>query len=258
MGVLNCTPDSFYAASRYRDAEAVLAQAEAMWADGLRCFDLGGLSTRPGAEEVPAAEEWARIKPALQALRRAFPEAYLSVDTYRAEVLQAAFEHGADIANDISAGAFDPELLPTVAKLGMPYILMHAQGRPRTMQDNPQYPQGVVPEVFAFFQAKLAELQALGIWDVVLDLGFGFGKTLEQNYALMRQLALFTAQPWPVLVGVSRKSMIYKLLACSPEEALHGTTALHLHALSQGAKILRCHDSRPAADALKVWGALRG
>ncbi|MGI9159479.1 MAG: dihydropteroate synthase [Saprospiraceae bacterium] len=252
MGILNTTPDSFYTGSRIPDVSALLDQAGAMLADGARILDVGGASSRPGAAEVPEAEEIRRVVPAVQALNTAFPEAILSVDTWRAAVAKEALDAGARIVNDISAGQLDKDLWDTLAGAGAPYVLMHMQGTPQTMQAQPFY-SDVVQEVLDFFIQQVALLRDRGIQDIILDPGFGFGKTLEHNYRLLDQLDVFqTVLELPVLAGLSRKSMICKALRVSPEAALNGTTALHVIALQKGAKILRVHDVREAREVIEL------
>ncbi len=252
MGILNATPDSFYAGSRVRSVDAALQQAEQMLNEGAAILDIGGASTRPGAEEVPVEEELQRVLPVVEAVRRYFPEAVISVDTWRAVVAREALEAGASMVNDVSAGRWDEALLPVVAQYRCPYILMHAQGRPQTMQVAPLYSE-VVHEVLDFFIQKIEHLRTLGIYDIAIDPGFGFGKTLEHNYALLRHLTAFEAVlQLPILVGVSRKSMVCRLLGIKPEAALNGTTALHVLALLQGARILRVHDVREAIEAIRI------
>jgi dihydropteroate synthase len=252
MGILNTTPDSFYAGSRIPDVSALLDQAGAMLADGARILDIGGASSRPGAADVPEAAEIRRVAPAVQALTTAFPEAIVSVDTWRAAVAKEALDAGARIVNDISAGRMDKDLWDTLAGAGVPYVLMHMQGTPQTMQAQPFYAD-VVQEVLDFFIQQVARLRARGIQDIILDPGFGFGKTLEHNYRLLDQLDVFqTVLELPVLAGLSRKSMICKALRVSPEAALNGTTALHVVALQKGAKILRAHDVREAREVIEL------
>ncbi len=252
MGILNTTPDSFYSGSRVRSVDAALQQAEQMLNEGAAILDIGGASTRPGAEEVLAEEELQRVLPVVEAVRRHFPEAIVSIDTWRATVAREALEAGASMVNDVSAGRWDEALLPVVAQYRCPYILMHAQGKPQTMQVAPLYSE-VVQEVLDFFIQKIAHLQTLGIYDIAIDPGFGFGKTLEHNYALLQHLATFEAVlQRPILVGVSRKSMVCRLLGVKPEAALNGTTALHVLALLQGARVLRVHDVREAIEAIRI------
>jgi dihydropteroate synthase len=256
MGILNVTPDSFYEGSRVATEKALLTQAEQMLAEGATILDIGGVSSRPGAAEVTLEEELKRVTPAVQLLHQHFPQAILSVDTYRAPVAQAAFDAGAHILNDISGGALDQELLQVVAAAKAPYILMHMQGTPQTMQENPQYGD-LMTTILDFFIDKIGELQTLGVQDIILDVGFGFGKTIAHNYELLAHLNAFNALEHPILVGVSRKSMIWKVLENSPAEALNGTTALHMVALQQGAKILRVHDVKAAHEALLLWQQLK-
>lgn len=253
MGILNVTPDSFFDGGRYDDPAHALRQAEKMLREGAAILDVGGASSRPGAAEVSAEEEARRVVPLLVALSAEFPEAILSVDTWRAPIARAAVEAGAGIVNDISAGRLDENLLPAVAELAVPYILMHMQGTPTTMQQAPSY-QDVVTEVLDFFLEKIGRLRALGVRDIVLDPGFGFGKTVEHNYQLLNNLSTFSAVTGlPVLAGLSRKSMICKVLKVNPEHALNGTTALHMVALQQGARILRAHDVREAQEVIRLW-----
>jgi dihydropteroate synthase len=255
MGILNATPDSFYAGSRAEAVDAILKKAEAMLAAGADFLDVGGMSTRPGAEEVGEEEELRRAIPAVEAIRAHFPEALISIDTVRAAVARRAVEAGACMINDISAGRQDPAMYETVAALRVPYVLMHMQGTPQTMQRDPQY-DNVVTEVLDFLIAELGKLRALGVHDVVVDPGFGFGKTVAYNYELMRHLRAFQILEVPVMAGVSRKSMITRLLGVPAEEALNGTTALHMVALLNGAGILRVHDVREAVETVKIFLSL--
>lgn len=252
MGILNTTPDSFYTGSRIPDLSALLDQAGRMLEDGARILDIGGASSRPGAPEVPEAEEIRRVVPAVEALAAAFPDVILSVDTWRADVAKQALNAGARIVNDISAGRLDNGLWDAVADAGAPYVLMHMQGTPKNMQEAPFYTD-VVQEVLDFFIQQVALLRARGVQDIVLDPGFGFGKTLEHNYRLLDQLDVFqTVLGLPALAGLSRKSMICKALRVSPEAALNGTTALHVVALQKGARILRAHDVREAREVIEL------
>lgn len=255
MGILNVTPDSFFDGGRYTRQDALLRQAEQMLKEGASILDIGGMSSRPGAEIISVEEELQRVLPAIEALHQAFPEAILSIDTIRGRVAEEAVGAGAAIVNDISAGAFDESMYPTVARLQVPYILMHMKGSPKTMQDNPDY-EDVVQTVLDFFIAEVGKLRALDVHDIVLDPGFGFGKTVEHNYQLLKQMHLFKILDLPLLAGLSRKSMINKVLKTKPEHALNGTTALNMVALQQGAKILRVHDVRPAMEAVKLWQQL--
>ncbi len=255
MGILNVTPDSFFDGGRYTRQDALLRQAEQMLKEGAAILDIGGMSSRPGAEIISVEEELQRVLPAIEALHQAFPQAILSIDTIRGRVAEEAVGAGAAIVNDISAGAFDESMYPTVARLQVPYILMHMKGSPKTMQDNPDY-EDVVQTVLDFFIAEVGKLRALDVHDIVLDPGFGFGKTVEHNYQLLKQMHLFKILDLPLLAGLSRKSMINKVLKTKPEQALNGTTALNMVALQQGAKILRVHDVRPAMEAVKLWQQL--
>ncbi len=255
MGILNLTPDSFYDGGKYATEEAALRQAGNMLEAGAALLDFGGMSSRPGAGFIEETEELRRVLPAIAAVRRAFPDAVVSVDTVRASVAKAAVEAGAAIINDISAGRFDEKMYETVAALGTPYVLMHMQGTPGDMQANPVY-GNVVQEILDFFITEIAKLRSLGVKDVVVDPGFGFGKTVEHNYALLRNLHVFNILEVPILAGISRKSMICKVLGVRPAEALNGTTALHIVALQQGAKILRAHDVREAMEVIRLWEQL--
>lgn len=257
MGILNLTPDSFFDGGKYSHADAIFQQAEKMLQEGATILDLGGASSRSGAAEVPEAEEMRRVLPAVTGILQRFPEAILSIDTWRATVAEAAINAGAHIINDISGGSLDPELFATAGRLQTPYILMHMQGTPQTMQQHPHY-EDVVTEVLDYFIEKTARLRAAGVKDIILDPGFGFGKTVAHNYTLLRQLHTFgTVTGLPVLAGISRKSMICKALGVKPENALNGTTALHMVALQQGACILRAHDVREAREVITLWQLLQ-
>ncbi len=252
MGILNCTPDSFYAGCRSQSEEELAAHVRQMVAEGATMIDVGGCSTRPGAEDVSAEEEMRRLRMALAVVAREAPGLVVSVDTYRADVAKMAVEElGAHIINDISGGALDAAMFKTVARLGVPYVLTHMQGVPATMQTAPHY-DDLLREVFLYFAERVQRLRDFGAKDLVLDPGFGFGKTLEHNYELMGSLEEFAMFDLPLLVGVSRKSMVYRLLECTPDEALNGTTVLHTAALLKGASILRVHDVRPAVEAVRI------
>lgn len=257
MGILNITPDSFYAASRMEQPNSLLGQAEKMLADGAKILDIGGYSSRPGAAHISEAEELERVLPAIQAVVHEFPEAYLSIDTFRAEVARAAVGEGAAIVNDISGGNLDDGMFETVATLGVPYILMHMKGTPQNMVKQSQYDH-LIHDIYSYFSHKVRQLHSLGVSDVILDPGFGFAKTREQSYELLRNLGYFHNIKLPLLAGVSRKSMIYKELGITPEEALNGTTALNMIALINGASILRVHDIQPAVEAVKLFKATYG
>lgn len=255
MGILNVTPDSFYDGGRYKDLSATLNHAEKMLTEGATIIDIGGMSSRPGAKEVPVNEELNRSIPVVKAVRKEFPQAYISIDTVWAEVARQAIDAGADMVNDISGGSMDNKLIPTTGQLGVPYILMHIQGKPQTMQNNPQY-DNVVTDILDFFIQKTNELRQHGIHDIIIDPGFGFGKTVEHNYTILRKMSDFQILNLPVLVGISRKSMIYKVLDITPAEALNGTTALHVIALQNGTKILRVHDVREAVEVIKLYDCI--
>lgn len=253
MGILNATPDSFYDGGLYQREEAVVQRAGEMLQQGAMMLDIGGASTRPGAKEVPEQEEMKRVVPLITAILKRYPQALLSVDTWRASVAKAAIDAGAALVNDISAGRLDTDMYKTVAGLDVPYVLMHMQGTPGTMQQHPNY-KDVVTEVLDFFIQETGELHALGIKDIILDPGFGFGKTVEHNYLLLNNMHVFSqVLGMPVLAGISRKSMICRVLNVSPSDALNGTTALHMPALQQGVKILRVHDVREAMETIRLW-----
>lgn len=255
MGILNVTPDSFYPESRLMNEAEVLQLAEQMRQDGAAILDVGGLSTRPGAEEISVDEELHRVIPAIRKILKEFPDAIVSIDTFRSKVAEEAVAAGATMVNDISAGRLDADFLTTIAKLKIPYVLMHMQGTPQTMQDNPSY-ESVVNDVFNFLKKRLIQLNRLGINDIILDPGFGFGKSVEHNYQLLKHLSVLRTLGLPVLAGLSRKSMICKVLHANPANALNGTTALHAVALLQGAKILRVHDVKEAVETIELMAAL--
>lgn len=256
MGILNITPDSFYADSRVKTKDDILRQAEYMLQNGATILDVGGISTRPGADKVPVVAELERVVPVIEWLHQYFPEAILSIDTFQGEVARAAIEAGASILNDISAWSINEELLQVLASYtDVPYILMHMQGTPQTMQSKPTY-ENLLLEIMDFFIEKIGILKQMKVKDVVLDVGFGFGKTIPQNYQLLNNLHIYSMLQKPLLVGISRKSMIWKLLDETPATALNGTTALHLVALQQGAKILRVHDVKEANEVIKIWQQL--
>ena len=254
MGIVNVTPDSFFAGSRIDGERALRTRLDQLVREGAAIADLGAYSSRPGADEVSPEEEMKRLRPALQLLRDEYPTLPVSVDTFRSEVAQMAVEeYGAAIINDISGGGLDPEMYRTVSRLQVPYILMHMKGDPQTMQSLTDY-QDITLEVLDYFIKRIGQLLDLGLHDIILDPGFGFSKTTEQNYELLAHLDTLTQTlRQPLLVGLSRKSMIYRPLGCTPEEALGGTTFLHALALERGAKILRVHDVRPAAEAITLY-----
>lgn len=252
MGILNITPDSFYAGSRMDSAEAALAAARQMLADGAAILDVGAASTRPGSVAPSETEEWQRLQPVLQLLHAELPEAIISVDTFRATVARKAVAAGATIINDVLAGAGDPDMFAFAGECGLPYVLMHSQGTPETMQLNPQY-SNVTHEVGQFFTEKIAALRKAGATQIILDPGFGFGKTMEHNFQLLRELDFFTRMPYPVLAGLSRKSMLNRLLHITAAEALNATTAANMIALQKGALLLRVHDVKEAVQAVRVF-----
>lgn len=255
MGIVNVTPDSFYAGSRTSLA-SLADRVSGMLCDGADMIDLGGYSTRPGAAEVSADEETGRLAPAVTLLRREFPDLIISVDTYRAGVARQCVELGADIVNDISGGDLDPEMFGTVAQLGVPYIVMHTRGTPATMQSMTDYAD-VAADVLRDLAFKIDRLRQAGVCDVIADPGFGFPKTVDQNYELLAAMGAFRALGCPILAGVSRKTMIWKELGITPDEALNGTTAINMLALMNGADILRVHDVRQAAETVRIFEAYR-
>ena len=258
MGIVNVTPDSFFAGSRIDGAKALRERLDTLVREGAALADLGAYSSRPGADEVSPEEERRRLRPALQILRDEYPDLPVSVDTFRSDVARMAVEeYGASMINDISGGGLDPAMYRTMAELQVPYILMHMKGDPQTMQQQASY-SDVTLEVIDYFAQRVGQLLELGVHDIILDPGFGFSKTTAQNYELLAQLgSLVDAFTQPLLVGVSRKSMIYRPLGISPEEALSGTTFVHALALERGAKILRVHDVRPAVEAVQLYEELR-
>lgn len=251
MGILNVTPDSFYDGGKYTTEAQWLIHAKQMIDEEVDIIDIGAYSTRPGAQDISATEEMKLLVTVIKSIRKQFPEILISADTFRASVAEKAVEAGANIINDISGGTMDDAMFSTIAKLQVPYILMHIQGAPQTMQQNPQY-ENVTEEVFTFFENKLKQLKELGFSKVILDPGFGFGKTVEHNFQLLKNLKKFHSFKFPLLVGISRKSMINKLLHIKPENALNGTTILNTIALQNGAKIIRVHDVKEAKEAVRI------
>ncbi len=252
MGILNATPDSFYAGSRMQTEAQIARRVEQMAQEGAGIMDVGAYSSRPGAADVSAKEEMERLRTALGVVRRLQPDAIVSVDTFRADVARMCVEeYGAAIINDISGGELDKDMSATVARLQVPYVLMHMQGTPQDMQQRPHY-DSLLEDVFLYFARKVQQLRDLGVKDIILDPGFGFGKTLEHNYELLAHLEDFGIFELPLLAGVSRKSMIYRLLDATPAEALNGTTVVHSICLLKGADILRAHDVRQAVEAVKI------
>ena len=252
MGILNMTPDSFYEGSRIRGTEALLRQAEAMLQEGAAILDIGGYSTRPEAPDVTPEEERIRVIPAIRALRQAFPDCLISVDTFRALIAQEAVEAGANIINDVSGGTLDAAMFATAGRLQVPYILMHMRGTPQTMPQFTQY-EDIMLELVQFFEPRIVQLQAAGVRDVILDPGFGFAKTIDQNFEVLRHLGDLRLLGLPVLAGLSRKSMTYKTLEIPATEALAGTIALNTIALMHGASILRVHDVKEAVQTIKLF-----
>lgn len=256
MGILNVTPDSFYADSRQQSEQQIAARTEQILSEGADLIDIGAYSSRPGADDVSPEEEMARLRRGLSVVRQVAPQAVVSVDTFRADVARMCVEeYGVQIINDIAAGEMDERMFATVADLRVPYIMMHMQGTPRDMQQHPHY-ENLRVEVMQYFARKVQQLRDLGVKDIILDPGFGFGKTLEHNYELLAHLEDFSTFQLPLLVGVSRKSMIYRLLGGTPADALNGTTVLHTISLLKGADILRVHDVRQAVEAVKICSML--
>lgn len=252
MGILNVTPDSFYEASRQQHEESIERRVRQIYEEGGDMIDIGAYSSRPGASDVSPDEEMERLRRGLTIIRRIRPDAVVSVDTFRADVAKMCVEEfGADIINDISGGAMDANMFDTVTQLKVPYILMHMQGTPQTMQAAPHYTD-LMSEVLVYFARRIDQLHERGVCDIIVDPGFGFGKTLAHNYALMNHLDAFHTLACPLLVGISRKSMIYKLLGGTPENALNGTTVLNTLALSQGAHILRVHDVKECVETVQI------
>jgi len=256
MGILNVTPDSFYDGGKYTSDRAIMNQVERMLSEGADLIDVGGMSSRPGAVLIDEELEVKRVIPVIRSILTHFPNTLISVDTVRSSVAREAAAAGAVMINDISAGKFDAKMCSTVAELQLPYVLMHMQGSPEDMQHNPEYSQ-VTVEVLDFFIQKLGELRALGVKDVILDPGFGFGKTVAHNYQLLTNLSAFSMLDCPVLAGLSRKSMICKVLEVNPSKALNGTTALHMVALQNGARLLRVHDVKEARETISLFETCR-
>ena len=257
MGILNITPDSFYAGSRMQTEAEITARAQQILDEGAGIIDIGAYSSRPNAENVSSHEEMERLRMGLEILRKTHPGAVISVDTFRADVARMCVEeYGVAIINDIAAGEMDTDMFRTVAELNVPYIMMHMQGTPQNMQKHPHY-DNLLKEVFLYFAQKVQQLRDMGMKDIILDPGFGFGKTVEHNYELLAHLEEFRVFELPLLVGVSRKSMIYRLLGGTPQDALNGTTVLDTICLLKGADILRVHDVREAVETVKIVEAMR-
>ncbi|MCM1169295.1 MAG: dihydropteroate synthase [Bacteroides sp.] len=252
MGILNLTPDSFYAQSRVPDTDTALRTVEQMLKDGMDMLDIGAVSSRPGAELPDEAEERRRLEGTLRAVTARFPDLIVSVDTFRSGIARMAADCGAHIINDISGGMYDPEMFATVGMLQLPYVLMHLKEKPKNMQDDPRY-NDVVTDLISCFSQKLQAAHEAGIHDVIIDPGFGFAKTLDHNYRLLAHLRDFQMLHAPLLAGMSRKSMLYRLLDCSPQEAMNATTAANMIALQNGADILRVHDVKEAAQCVRIF-----
>ncbi len=255
MGILNVTPDSFFDGGKYKDEASVLNQVDKMLNEGATFIDVGAYSSRPGAKEVDEDTELKRITPIVSLIINKFPDVILSIDTFRNNVAKACIENGAAIVNDISAGLHDDNMLSTVAKLNVPYIMMHMRGTPKNMQQQTDY-KDILKEVLFYFSERLAAAKALGVKDIIIDPGFGFAKNLEQNFELLKQMEVMSIIEHPLLAGISRKSMIYKTLDVTADQALNGTTALHMACLQKGAKILRVHDVKEAVECTKLYEQL--
>jgi len=255
MGILNVTPDSFFDGGKYKDEKSILNQVETMLKNGATFIDIGGYSSRPGADDVSEDEELNRVIPVIEIILKHFPETLISVDTFRSEVAKKSIEAGAALINDISAGKGDDKMLSTIGQLGVPYIMMHMKGNPKTMQQHAKY-EDVVKEVISYFAERIAAAHAEKINDIIIDPGFGFAKNAIQNYELLNNLALLKVLDKSILAGVSRKSMIYKTLNTTPDRALNGTTALHMVALQKGASILRVHDVNEAMECITLYNQL--
>ncbi|MBL4678521.1 MAG: dihydropteroate synthase [Mucilaginibacter sp.] len=255
MGIINITPDSFFAGSRKTDEDSLLIQAEKMLNDGADFLDVGAYSSRPGATDISVQEEIDRLLPGVEAITKNYPEAIISVDTFRADVAEAAIKAGAHIINDIAGGELDNKMFATVARLQVPYILMHMKGNPQTMQQLAEY-DDAFGEVYDYFTKKIYALRQLGVHDIIIDPGFGFAKKAEHSYALMNRMQEFERLKLPLFAGISRKKMIYDLLGVTAEEALNGTTALNTIALMKGANILRVHDVKEAVEAVAIFNTV--
>lgn len=256
MGILNVTPDSFYDGGFYKDESNTINQVQKMLDDGATFIDVGAYSSKPNADEVSLDEELQRILPIIDLLTKQFPDIIISIDTFRAEVAKQCIEKGAALVNDISAGHLDDKMLKTVANLNVPYIMMHMRGKPQTMQEQTDY-GNILKDILVYFSERITTGRALGIKDLIIDPGFGFAKTLEQNFELLNQLEGFKITNLPLLAGISRKSMIYKTLETSATEALNGTTALNMIALLKGASILRVHDVKEAVECVTLFNRLK-
>lgn len=256
MGILNITPDSFYDGGMLKSEKDILQKSEKMLADGASILDIGGASSKPGAAEVSEHEEISRIKPAIQYIIKYFPEAKISIDTFRSEVAKVAVCEGASMINDISGGELDKNMFSVVSNLKVPYVCMHIKGTPQNMQQNTHY-DAILKEIYSYFSHKIKALTELGVNDIIIDLGFGFAKNSEQNFAILKNLLYFDNLDKVMLVGISRKSMIYNTLGVLPHESLNGTTALHMVALQNGASILRVHDVKEAVETIKLYNKIK-
>ena len=254
MGIINATPDSFYKGDLPDGLEEIVVQVGKMTSEGASIIDIGGQSTRPGSERISASEEIQRVIPVIDSILTTYPQTIISIDTYHSEVALAAIKAGASIVNDISAGSLDPEMIHCVSSLKVPYICMHMKGSPEHMQNNPTY-DDLIKEVLDFFIDKIEQCKKAGIKDIIIDPGFGFGKTIQQNFILLKQLSVFKMLDKPILAGLSRKSMVYKTLNVDVTAALNGSTVLHTIALQQGASILRVHDVKEAMQAVTLFTA---
>ena len=251
MGIVNITPDSFYDGNKYSNTKDILLDIETKLREGADIIDIGAISSRPGADDLNETEEWLRLSEVLKEVRKSFPNIFISVDTFRSSIALKSADLGADIINDISGGSFDTEMFATISKLQIPYVLMHIQGTPQTMQTNPNY-KNVVDEVNVFFKNAIEKLKQLNFNKIILDPGFGFGKNTEHNFTLLKNLSEFSYLGFPILAGVSRKSMINKVIGTNPVTSLNGTTVLNTIALLNGAKILRVHDVKEAKQAIEL------
>ncbi|MBT8244366.1 MAG: dihydropteroate synthase [Winogradskyella sp.] len=256
MGIFNVTPDSFYDGGRYKDANDILKQVELMLNEGATFIDIGGYSSKPGADFVSEAEELQRVVPVVELILKNFPETLISIDTFRSKVAKKTIEAGAALVNDISAGKLDQKMIETVGKLSVPYIMMHMRGNPKTMQQQTDY-DDLLKAIISYFGEQISKAHEIKINDIIIDPGFGFAKTLEQNYTLLKHLDLLKITDKPILAGISRKSMIYKALNTTAKEALNGTTALNMIALENGASILRVHDVKEAMECITLFNQLK-
>lgn len=255
MGIVNSTPDSFYAGSRVSGVEEAVRQSARFLEEGAHLLDVGGVSTRPGSESVSEEEELRRVIPVIAAIHQCFPEAILSVDTFRSAVAKQAVEAGASIINDISGGRWDEQMLTTIANCKVPYVLMHSSGTPETLHEKPAN-RDILTTVYDYLAERIAACKEAGITDIIIDPGIGFGKTMEENFLILQQLSVFTSLPYPLLLAVSRKSLIYKTLGVTADQALNGTSVLHTAGLLRGAAILRVHDVAAAREAIQLTNLL--